>query len=75
MVANQLSSQDGKTYNRWYAYGQAKSANMLFAISLAQKLGVKHNLQAYSLHPGVIYTNLANHLDFSSDFIELGMCL
>lgn len=40
---------------------------MLFAISLAQKLGIKHNLQAFSLHPGVIWTNLGNHLDWSVD--------
>ncbi|KAI9369638.1 putative short-chain dehydrogenase [Aspergillus egyptiacus] len=62
---------NGKTYNRWYAYGQSKTANMLFAISLAQKLGMKHNLQAYSLHPGVIWTNLGNHLDWSVQFGEL----
>lgn len=75
MITNQHRTQGGKTYNKWYAYGQAKSANMLFAISLAQKLGVKHNLQAYSLHPGVIHTNLANHLDFASELAELGTCL
>ncbi|KAJ5348386.1 putative short-chain dehydrogenase [Penicillium brevicompactum] len=58
---------DGKTYDRWFGYGQSKTANMLFAISLAQKLGIKHNLQAFSLHPGVIWTNLGNHLDWSVD--------
>ncbi|KAA8648642.1 putative short-chain dehydrogenase [Aspergillus tanneri] len=61
----------GKVYNRWYAYGQSKTANMLFAISLAQKLGMKYNLQAYSLHPGVIWTNLGGHLDWSVEFAEL----
>lgn len=44
---------------------------MLFAISLAQKLGVKYNLQAFSLHPGVIWTNLGNHLDWNIEFSEL----
>lgn len=63
--------QDGKTYNRWYAYGQSKTANMLFALSLAQKLGMKHNLQAFSLHPGVIWTNLGNLLDWNIEFGEL----
>ncbi|EAW07338.1 putative short-chain dehydrogenase [Aspergillus clavatus NRRL 1] len=63
---------DGKTYNSWYAYGQSKTANMLFAISLAQKLAMKHNLQAFSVHPGVIWTNLANHLDLSVAFDGLG---
>ncbi|KAK7429545.1 hypothetical protein QQZ08_003924 [Neonectria magnoliae] len=54
---------NGKTYNKWYAYGQAKTANGLFALSLAEKLG-KRGLQAYSLHPGVIMsTSLGNHID------------
>ncbi|EAL85138.1 short-chain dehydrogenase, putative [Aspergillus fumigatus Af293] len=66
-----VTTQDGKTYNRWYAYGQSKTANMLFAISLAQKLGVKYNLQAFSLHPGIIWTNLGNHLDWNIEFGEL----
>lgn len=36
---------------------------MLFAISLAEKLG-SHGLQAYSLHPGAILeTSLGSHLD------------
>ena len=41
---------------------------MLMTISLAEKLGIKHNLLAFSLHPGVIWTNLANHLDMEMDF-------
>ena len=57
---------NGKTYNRWRAYGQAKSANMLFALSLAQKLGDKGKgggLVALSLHPGVILgTNLGRSI-------------
>ncbi|KFZ23638.1 hypothetical protein V502_01881 [Pseudogymnoascus sp. VKM F-4520 (FW-2644)] len=54
---------EGKSYNKWFAYGQSKTANMLMAISLAEKLGLKHKLLAFSLHPGVIWTNLSNHLD------------
>jgi hypothetical protein len=48
---------------------------MLMAISLAEKLGAR-NLLSFSLHPGVIITNLANHLieDFEASFGELGMC-
>ena len=52
-------SQSGNTYSKWTAYGQSKTANMLFALSLAEKFGPK-GLQAFSLHPGVIMsTNLA----------------
>ncbi|QPH15618.1 hypothetical protein C2857_000074 [Epichloe festucae Fl1] len=42
---------NGKTYNKWTAYGQSKTANMLFSISLAKKLGSKR-LLSHSLHPG-----------------------
>ncbi|KAF1347503.1 hypothetical protein BDV97DRAFT_334056 [Delphinella strobiligena] len=52
---------DGATYDKWKAYGQAKSANVLFAKSLAEKLRTR-GLLAYSLHPGVIETNLGAHL-------------
>ena len=53
--------QGGKTYEKWRAYGQSKTANMLFAVSLAEKLG-KKRLRAYSVHPGVIFTNLGRLL-------------
>ncbi|XTI90829.1 WW domain-containing oxidoreductase, partial [Cenococcum geophilum] len=53
--------QGGKTYEKWRAYGQSKTANMLFAVSLAEKLGEKR-LRAYSVHPGVIFTNLGQLL-------------
>ncbi|EFR01480.1 WW domain containing oxidoreductase [Nannizzia gypsea CBS 118893] len=62
---------DGKTYDRWRAYGQSKSCNTLFALSLAQKLGVKSGLQAFSLHPGAIFTNLGAHLDLETAPQEL----
>ncbi|KYK56173.1 short-chain dehydrogenase [Drechmeria coniospora] len=62
-----LNFDNGETYNKWYAYGQSKTANMLFAISLAEKLG-RRGLQAYSVHPGVILgTGLGVHLDLSDD--------
>ncbi|GJN74037.1 hypothetical protein PLIIFM63780_008111 [Purpureocillium lilacinum] len=68
-----LNFDGGKTYDRWRAYGQSKTANMLFALSLSRKLAAR-GLQAYSVHPGVILdTGLANHLDGSSsgDFAAL----
>ena len=67
---------NGKTYDQWRAYGQAKSANMLFALSLAQKLGTKgkgSGLTALSLHPGVITTtDLSRHIG-EEGFKALGM--
>jgi NAD(P)-dependent dehydrogenase (short-subunit alcohol dehydrogenase family) len=44
-------------YEKFKAYGQSKTADMLFTVSLAQKLG-KHGLVALSLHPGGVQTNL-----------------
>jgi NAD(P)-dependent dehydrogenase (short-subunit alcohol dehydrogenase family) len=41
---------DGKEYHPWKAYGQSKSANILFAKGLASR-GVK----AFSVHPGGKY--------------------
>lgn len=64
------NSQDGKAYNRWKAYGQSKSANMLFSVALARKLG-RRGLVSAALHPGVIQTGLARNLDMS-DIEEFG---
>ncbi|KAK4702489.1 hypothetical protein P7C70_g3740, partial [Phenoliferia sp. Uapishka_3] len=38
----------GEKYDKWEAYGQAKTANVLFSVALAEKWGV----EAFSLHPG-----------------------
>jgi hypothetical protein len=44
---------------------------MLMALSLAEKLGIKSGLQAFSLHPGVIITTgLGNHLDWEKTDME-----
>ncbi|KAJ5664433.1 short-chain dehydrogenase [Penicillium longicatenatum] len=60
-------------YNRWYAYGQSKSANMLFSISLAARFANK-GLISVSLHPGVIRTNLSSHLEEAAwpELAEIG---
>ncbi|KAL5594649.1 hypothetical protein BROUX41_001568 [Berkeleyomyces rouxiae] len=50
----------GKSYHRWLAYGQSKTANALMALSLAEKLGAR-GLLAFPLCPGVCYTNLSAH--------------
>lgn len=48
-------------YDRWLAYGQAKTANALFAVWL-DTLGAEHGIRAFSLHPGAILTPLQRHL-------------
>lgn len=54
-----LDFGNGKNYVKWEAYGQSKSANALFSVSLAKKW-TDIGATAFSLHPGIIETNLAN---------------
>lgn len=48
-------------YDKWSAYGQAKTANVLFAVHL-DALGAAAGVRAFSLHPGGIITPLQRHL-------------
>ena len=48
-------------YDKWTAYGQAKTANVLFAVHL-DTLGAAAGVRAFSLHPGGIITPLQRHL-------------
>lgn len=50
-----------RDYDKWTAYGQAKSANALFALHL-DHLGAPHGVRAFSLDPGGIRTPLQRHL-------------
>lgn len=50
-----------REYDKWTAYGQAKSANALFALEL-DRLGQASGVRAFSLHPGGIKTPLQRHL-------------
>ncbi|KAK3202429.1 hypothetical protein GRF29_161g1116847 [Pseudopithomyces chartarum] len=52
--------EGGKQYQKWAAYGQSKSANILYARGLAERYGSK-GLRAYGVHPGGIWTNLGHH--------------
>lgn len=54
-----------RRYNAAEAYSQSKLANVLFSRELAKKLK-EHNIEGvntYSLHPGVIKTELGRHLN------------
>jgi NAD(P)-dependent dehydrogenase (short-subunit alcohol dehydrogenase family) len=52
---------DRRDYDKWSAYGQAKSANSLFAVELDRR-GASHNVRAFAVHPGGIQTPLQRHL-------------
>ena len=47
--------------DKWLAYGQAKTANSLFAVQL-DLLGAEHGVRAFAVHPGGIMTELQRHL-------------
>ena len=49
-------------YSPWVAYGQAKTANALFARELARRAGPS-GFQSYAVHPGGIITDLGRHLN------------
>ncbi len=48
-------------YDKWQAYGQAKTANSLFAVQL-DELGKAGGVRAFAAHPGGIMTPLQRHL-------------
>ena len=48
-------------YEKWTAYGQAKTANVLFSVELERRLGAR-GVHAYAVHPGMIMTELGRHL-------------
>ncbi|KAF8323304.1 NAD(P)-binding protein [Clavulina sp. PMI_390] len=68
-----LNFHDGQDYNPWDAYGQSKTANILFSNELARRSHEKGlDVVAYSLHPGgILGTNLFLHLT-NADFMYIG---
>ncbi|MFD6291613.1 SDR family NAD(P)-dependent oxidoreductase [Streptomyces sp. NPDC060205] len=57
-------------YDKWEAYGQAKTANVLFAVHL-DALGKDSGVRAFALHPGGILTPLQRHLP-RQEMVERG---
>jgi NAD(P)-dependent dehydrogenase (short-subunit alcohol dehydrogenase family) len=51
-----------REYDPWLAYGQSKTANALFALELNRRIA-KEGVSVYSVHPGMIMTELARHLN------------
>lgn len=50
-----------RPYDKWEAYGQAKTCNALFALHL-DRLAQAKGIRAFSVHPGGIMTNLSRYL-------------
>ena len=57
-------------YDKWVAYGQAKTANALFAVQL-DALGSGAGVRAVAVHPGGIMTELQRHLP-KDEMINMG---
>lgn len=51
-----------RAYDRWVAYGQSKTANILFAVE-ASRRWANDNIFVNALHPGAIFTNLQRWVD------------
>jgi NAD(P)-dependent dehydrogenase (short-subunit alcohol dehydrogenase family) len=58
-----------RPYDKWEAYGQSKTANVLFAVELDRRLGAA-GVRAFAVHPGMIVTELGRHLD-ADDIAQL----
>jgi len=50
-----------RPYDKWRAYGQSKTANILFAVELDRRVEA-HGVRTFAVHPGAILTGLARHL-------------
>jgi NAD(P)-dependent dehydrogenase (short-subunit alcohol dehydrogenase family) len=57
-------------YEKWRAYGQAKTANALFANAMSRRIKESGGL-AFSVHPGGIFTPLQRHLP-KEEMIAMG---
>ena len=59
-----------RPYDKWEAYGSAKSANALFAMGV-DKRAQDYGVRAFSVHPGGIFTPLQRHLP-DEEMVALG---
>lgn len=58
-----------RDYDKWVAYGESKTANVLFTVGLEQRFAGQ-GVHALAVHPGVIMTELSRHMD-DADFALL----
>lgn len=62
---------DGGGYEKYLAYGQSKTANVLFAVHL-DRLARDQGVRSFALHPGRIITPLMRYQD-PQEFIDAGI--
>ncbi|RFU34284.1 hypothetical protein B7463_g2090, partial [Scytalidium lignicola] len=79
MGAYGYTEEKDKKYTPILAYAQSKTANILFARGLTQKLYDEYSIQSCSVHPGMIITELPQELRIETvkklerDLTEKGM--
>ncbi|WP_328349810.1 SDR family NAD(P)-dependent oxidoreductase [Mycobacterium sp. NBC_00419] len=64
---------DESTYDKWQAYGQSKTANVLFTVEAERRWGPR-GVHSFAVHPGVVITELARHMtrdDYSGRLANL----
>ncbi|MGB7407765.1 MAG: SDR family NAD(P)-dependent oxidoreductase, partial [Pontixanthobacter sp.] len=52
---------DNREYDKWDAYGQSKTANILLTVALEKRVA-GHGVHSFAVHPGGIMTNLSRHM-------------
>jgi NAD(P)-dependent dehydrogenase (short-subunit alcohol dehydrogenase family) len=50
-----------RSYDPFIAYGQSKTANILFTVELEKRLSARH-VHAYAVHPGLVGTALGRYM-------------
>ncbi|ANB14388.1 Env9p [Sugiyamaella lignohabitans] len=72
IIFGDIGFSDGAKYDKNHAYGQSKTANILFTRELHRRYNKEHGLVAFSIHPGAILdTNLARHMDINNDYANI----
>jgi short-subunit dehydrogenase involved in D-alanine esterification of teichoic acids len=67
-----LGFKNGEEYVPWLAYGQSKTANILFTVELNRLLGDK-GIKSFSMHPGSITSGLQKYV--TKEMMVQGMTL
>jgi NAD(P)-dependent dehydrogenase (short-subunit alcohol dehydrogenase family) len=62
-------SYQHRPYEKWQAYGESKTANILFTVGLDLRTR-ERGVRAFAVHPGAIRTNLGRHLQ-EADLVTL----
>lgn len=58
--SNDQLFESTEPYNSWKAYGRSKLALVHMTLELQRRYGGSSHLQAYCLHPGSVFTNVAS---------------